>query len=286
MADAPVRAILLASCRDQRGIVAAVSDFVHRNGGNILDFDQHSDVDDGTFLMRLSWDLAGFAIPREGILEAVRPIAARFGMHWEVRFSDHVPRMAIFVSKLDHCLFDLLWRLRIGELHAQVPFVIGNHAELRAVVEGFGIPYFVHSFTTETKGAEEQAILRRLREADVELIVLARYMQVLGPAVVEAYPRRAINIHHSFLPAFAGAAPYERAHERGVKVIGATAHYVTEELDAGPIVEQDVERVSHRHDVAALQRIGRDIERTVLARAVRWHLEDRVLADGNRTVVF
>jgi formyltetrahydrofolate deformylase len=286
MPDAPVRAILLASCRDQRGIVAAVSDFVHRNNGNILDFDQHSDVDDGTFLMRLSWDLAGFAIPREGIATAVRPVVERFGMQWEVRFSDHVPRMAILVSKLDHCLFDLLWRLRIGELRAEVPFVLGNHAALRTVAESFGIPYHLHSFTPETKDAEEQAILRRLRQADVELVVLARYMQVLGPALVDAYPRRMINIHHSFLPAFAGARPYHRAYERGVKVIGATAHYVTEALDDGPIIDQDVVRVSHRDSVADLVLKGRDLEKVVLARAVNLHLSHGVLVYGNKTVVF
>lgn len=286
MPDVSVRAILLASCHDQRGIVAAVSDFVYRNGGNILDFDQHTDVDDGTFLQRLSWDLGGFAIPRAGIAEAFRPIADRFGMAFEVRFSDHVPRLTIFVSKLDHCLFDLLWRHRIGELRADVPFVIGNHPDLRSVAEGFGIPFFVHSFTPETKAAEESAMLRRLREANVELIVLARYMQVLGPAIVLAYPRRMINIHHSFLPAFSGARPYQRAYERGVKVIGATAHYVTQDLDEGPIIEQDVARVSHRDAVADLILKGRDLEKVVLARAVNLHLSHGVLVYGNKTVVF
>ena len=284
--DASVRAILLASCHDQRGIVAAVSDFVYRNGGNILDFDQHTDVDDGTFLQRLSWDLAGFGIAREGIAEAFRPIAERFGMEWAVRFTDHVPRLAIFVSKLDHCLFDLLWRHRIGELRAEVPFVIGNHPDLRPVAEGFGIPYFVHSFTPTTKAVEEQAMLRRLREANVELIVLARYMQVLGDAFVHEYPRRMINIHHSFLPAFPGARPYQRAYERGVKVIGATGHYVTTELDEGPIIDQDVVRVSHRDSVADLVLKGRDLEKVVLARAVNLHLSHGVLVYGNKTVVF
>jgi formyltetrahydrofolate deformylase len=286
MPDASVRAILLASCKDQRGIVASVSDFVHRNGGNILDFDQHTDLDDGTFLQRLSWDLADFALPREGIVEAFRPIAQRFGMEFEVRFSDHVPRLAIFVSKLDHCLFDLLWRHRIGELRADVSFVISNHPDLRPVAESFGVPYFVHPITIETRASEEQAMLQRLREADVELIVLARYMQVLGPGFVEAYPSRMINIHHSFLPAFPGARPYQRAYERGVKVIGATAHYVTQDLDEGPIIEQDVARVSHRDSIADMVLKGRDLEKVVLARAVNLHLAHGVLVYGKKTVVF
>jgi formyltetrahydrofolate deformylase len=286
MPDPSVRAILLASCKDQRGIVASVSDFVNRNGGNILDFDQHTDLDDGTFLQRLSWDLAGFAVPREGIAEAFRPIAQRFGMEFEVRFSDHVPRLAILVSKLDHCLFDLLWRRRIGELRADVSFVISNHPDLQSVAESFGVPYFVHPITIETRASEEQAMLRRLREADVELIVLARYMQVLGPAFVESYPSRMINIHHSFLPAFPGARPYQRAYERGVKVIGATAHYVTQDLDEGPIIEQDVARVSHRDSIADLILKGRDLEKVVLARAVNLHLAHGVLVYGKKTVVF
>jgi formyltetrahydrofolate deformylase len=207
-------------------------------------------------------------------------------MEFEVRFSDHVPRLAILVSKLDHCLFDLLWRRRIGELRADVSFVISNHPDLQSVAESFGVPYFVHPITIETRASEEQAMLRRLREADVELIVLARYMQVLGPAFVESYPSRMINIHHSFLPAFPGARPYQRAYERGVKVIGATAHYVTQDLDEGPIIEQDVARVSHRDSIADLILRGRDLEKVVLARAVNLHLAHGVLVYGKKTVVF
>jgi formyltetrahydrofolate deformylase len=282
----PVRAMLLISCPDQKGLVAAISDFIFGHGGNILDFDQHTDIDDGTFLSRVSWDVAGFAVPRERIAEEFRPIAARFAMDFEVRFSDHVPRLAIFVSKLDHCLFDLLWRCRIGELTAAVPFVISNHADLAPVAGSFGIPFFVHPVTAETRRTEEEAMLRRLREARVELIVLARYMQVLGESIVQTYPRRMINIHHSFLPAFPGGRPYQRAYERGVKVIGATAHYVTADLDEGPIIEQDVVRVSHRDSVADLIRKGRDLEKVVLARAVNLHLAHGVLVYGNKTVVF
>jgi formyltetrahydrofolate deformylase len=282
----PVRATLLISCPDQKGLVAAISDFIFGHGGNILDFDQHTDIEDGTFLTRVSWDVADFAVPRERIAEEFRPIAVRFSMDYEVRFSDHVPRLAIFVSKLDHCLFDLLWRCRIGELTAEVPFVISNHADLGPVAESFGIPFFVHPVTAQTRGAAEEAMLRRLREARVELIVLARYMQVLGESLVAAYPRRMINIHHSFLPAFPGGRPYQRAYQRGVKVIGATAHYVTADLDEGPIIEQDVVRVSHRDSVADLIRKGRDLEKVVLARAVNFHLAHGVLVYGNKTVVF
>jgi len=286
MPDAAVRATLLVSCPDQKGLVAAISDFISTRGGNILDFDQHTDVEDGTFLSRASWDIAGFGVPRERIADEFRPVAARFAMDFEIRFSDHVPRMAIFVSKLDHCLFDLLWRRRIGELAAEVPFVISNHPELASVAEGFGVPYFVHTIEPRTRQAEQEAMLLRLREARVELIVLARYMQVLGDELVRAYPRRIINIHHSFLPAFPGARPYQRAYERGVKVIGATAHYVTADLDEGPIIEQDVVRVSHRDSIGDLIRKGRDLEKVVLARAVNLHLAHGVLVYGNKTVVF
>ena len=283
---ASVRAILLISCPDRPGIVAALSDFIHRNGGNILDFDQHTDLEDGAFLCRVSWDLEGFSIRREEIAGAFRPIAERFAMDSDMRFSDHVPRMALFVSKLDHCLFDLLWRQRIGELQATIPFVISNHADLEPVVRSFGIPFFVHPIAPETRAAEQKAMLQRVEDAGIDLIVLARYMQVLGEAFVEAFPRRMINIHHSFLPAFPGSRPYQRAYERGVKVIGATGHYVTSDLDEGPIIEQDVVRVSHRDSVADLVRKGRDLEKVVLARSVNLHLAHGVLVYGNKTVVF
>ena len=281
-----VRAILLVSCPDRSGIVAAVSDFIFRHDGNILDFDQHTDLDEGTFLCRVSWALGGFTVAREGIAAAFQPIAERFSMDWDLRFSDQVPRMALFVSKLDHCLFDLLWRHRIGELVATIPFVLSNHPDLEPVARSFGIPYFCHPITPETRAVEEQAMFRRVQEARVELIVLARYMQVLGDAFVAAFPRRMINIHHSFLPAFPGGRPYQRAYERGVKVIGATGHYVTSDLDEGPIIEQDVVRVSHRDSVADLVRKGRDLEKVVLARSVNLHLAHGVLVYGNKTVVF
>jgi formyltetrahydrofolate deformylase len=281
-----VLATLLVSCPDQPGIVAAQSDFVFRHGGNILDFDQHTDVEGGTYLSRLSWDLRGFTVSREAIGEAFRGVAERFGMAWQLRFSDQAARIAIFVSKLDHCLHDLLWRWRVGELRAEVACVVSNHPDLQSVASSFGVPYHVHPITPSSRGEEEERVLRRLREANVDLVVLARYMQVLGPAFVAAYPNRMINIHHSFLPAFPGAKPYHRAYERGVKVIGATAHYVTSDLDEGPIIEQDVVRVSHRDSVADLVRKGRDLEKVVLARAVNLHLAHGVLVYGNKTVVF
>ena len=278
--------MLLISCPDQRGLVASVADFVFRNGGNIRTSDQHTDGDEGVFLQRVEWDLEGFAIPRGEIRSAFLEVAERFSMAFELRFSDEVPRLALLVSKLDHCLQDLLWRWRSGELRAEIPLVISNHPDLRGLVGSFGVNYFVHPITPDQKAAQESAIRERLRAEKVDLVVLARYMQVLGPAFLSEWRGRVINIHHSFLPAFAGARPYHQAYERGVKVIGATAHYVTEELDQGPIIEQDVARVSHRDSVDDLVKRGRDLEKTVLARAVDLHLNHRVLVYGNKTVVF
>jgi formyltetrahydrofolate deformylase len=286
MAEAGVVAVLLLSCPDQKGLVATVSDFIYRNDGNILDFDHHTDLEDDLFLLRATWDVAGFKVPRERIGEAFQPIAERFRMTWELRFSDHVPRMAIFASKLDHCLQDLLWRWRSGELKAAIPVIFSNHPDLRPLADSFGVAYAVHEIAPETKAAAEASIHERLVRDHVDLLVLARYMQVLSDGFVAAWPHRIINIHHSFLPAFAGAKPYHQAFERGVKVIGATAHYVTSQLDEGPIIEQDVARITHRDTVQDLIRKGRDLEKLVLARAVDLHLRHRVLVYGNKTVVF
>ncbi len=281
-----MRAVLLVWCPDQKGLVASVSDFIYRNDGNIVHADQHTDFQQGVFLQRVEFEVDDFRIPRDAIADAFRPIALRFGMTWELHFSDAVPRMALFVSKLDHCLHDLLWRQKAGELRAEVAYVVSNHEDLRTVAESFGVPYYVHPITAATKATEEIEIEARLRREHVDLVVLARYMQVLSTEFVARWPHRIINIHHSFLPAFAGAKPYHQAHERGVKVIGATGHYVTEELDQGPIIEQDVVRVSHRDAVEDLVRKGRDLEKVVLARAVSLHLRHRVLVYGNKTVVF
>jgi len=286
MDDKDVTAVLLLSCPDRRGLVAGVSDFIFRNSGNIINADQHTDPEEAIFLLRIEWELEGFGIPRQEIADAFRPIADRFEMTWDLRFSDYVPRIAIFVSKMEHCLYDLLWRQRTGEFQAEIPLVLSNHPDLQPVAESFGVDYRCYPMTSETKAAQEERILEKLEEQRIDLVVLARYMQILSPELVNRYPNRIINIHHSFLPAFAGARPYHHAHERGVKIIGATAHYVTQVLDQGPIIEQDVVRVSHRDSVADLIRKGRDLEKVVLARAVNLHLRNGILVYGNKTVVF
>jgi formyltetrahydrofolate deformylase len=286
MDDKTVTAVLLLSCPDQKGLVASVSDFLYRNDGNIIHADQHTDAEEGLFLQRVEWELAGFRVPREEIAEEFRPIAERFGMTWSLHFSDHVPRIAVFVSQQAHCMYDLLARQRMGEFRAQVPLVISNHPDLRSVATGFGAHYHHFPITPDTKADQEQAIIETLEVQRIDLIVLARYMQILSGEFVARYPNRIINIHHSFLPAFAGARPYHQAYERGVKVIGATAHYVTAELDQGPIIDQDVVRASHRDSVADLVRKGKDLEKVVLARAVDLHLRNRIVVYGNKTVVF
>jgi len=279
-------AVLLLSCQDRKGLVAATSDFIYHNNGNIVHADQHVDAEQGVFLQRVEWELEGFRIPRAELASAFRPIAEKLGMHWELRFSDNVPRIAIFVSKLEHCLYDLLLRHRAGEFQAEIPLVISNHPDHQPIVENFGPEYHYLPITRQTRTAQEAKQLALLEEQRIDLIVLARYMQILGDDVVNSYRNRMINIHHSFLPAFPGARPYHQAYERGVKIIGATSHYVTAELDQGPIIEQDVVRVSHRDSVEDIIRKGKDLEKVVLARAVSLHLRNRVLVYGNKTVVF
>jgi formyltetrahydrofolate deformylase len=279
-------AVLLISCADQKGLVAAVSDFLFRNGGNIVHADQHTDREERVFLQRVEWEIDGFAIARDGIAEAFRPLAERFGMAWDLRFSDETPRAAILVSKMHHCLYDLLARWRLGELQCAIPLIISNHDDARSIADEFGITFHHLPVTVATKDQQEAQIVELLERERIDLTVMARYMQVLSDGFVSRYPNRIINIHHSFLPAFAGARPYHQAYERGVKLIGATAHYATPELDQGPIIDQDVARVSHRDSVDDLIRKGRDLEKTVLARAVGLHLRNRVLVYGNKTVVF
>ena len=286
MTDEPITATLLISCRDQKGLVAAVSDFLYRNNGNIIHADQHTDQEEGVFLQRVEWELDGFEIAREEIASTFKPIALRFGMKWTLHFNDYSPRVAIFVSRLPHCLYDLLGRWRMGELRGQVPLVISNHEDHREIAENYGLTFHCLPVSEETKAQQENLAGKLLEEWDIDTVVLARYMQILSENFVTRYPNRIINIHHSFLPAFAGARPYHQAHERGVKVIGATAHYVTPALDQGPIIDQDVARVSHRDSVNDLIRKGRDLEKTVLARAVDLHLRNRVVVYGNKTVVF
>lgn len=278
-------AILLISCPDQRGIVARLSGFVYERGGNIVDSDHHSDHQAGRFLGRIEWEDQGSPAERNRLLEEIAAVAGPMGGHWELHFSDVVPRIALWCSHQEHCLLDLLWRHQAGELGAEIAFVLSNHEALRSHVEPLGLPFHVLPITRENKARQEARQLDLLREAGVDLVILAKYMQVLSGDFLRAAPA-VINIHHSFLPAFAGAQPYHQALARGVKLIGASAHFVTEDLDAGPIIEQDVIRVSHRDTVEDLIRKGKDMERLVLARAVRLHLHHRVLTYGNKTVVF
>jgi len=279
-------AVLFISCPDQRGLVAQIAEFVFRYNGNIIHSDHHTDVEAGLFLMRVEWELEGMRISREEIGEAFAPLAEALNMQWELHFTDRQQRIAILVSRYSHCLYDLLLRASAGELRGKVPLIISNHEDLRPVAEHFGIPYYVFPVTRENKAEQECRELELLAQHQIDLVVLARYMQVLGPNFVSHYPNRIINIHHSFLPAFVGSRPYHQAHARGVKLIGATSHYVTELLDDGPIIEQDVVRISHRDSVDDLIRKGRDLEKIVLARAVRSHLENRVLPYGRKTVIF
>lgn len=282
----PGTGVLLLSCPDQRGVVAAVADFIATNNGNIVHAEQHTDDVEKVFFQRVEFELDGFGIERDLILDAFASVAERFGMTVDLRFTDVKPRVAIMASKQPHCLFDLLTRWRAGEMPADVVGVIDNHPDHADLVEHMGVPYVHLPVTPETKSVQERQVLDTLRSLDVDLVILARYMQILSPLLVDAYRSRIINIHHSFLPAFIGANPYRQAHDRGVKLIGATAHYVTEELDEGPILDQEVARVTHRDSVADLTRKGRDLETIVLARAVRAHLEHRVLVYGRKTVVF
>ncbi|MBF1990324.1 formyltetrahydrofolate deformylase [Fischerella thermalis] len=278
-------ATLLISCPDQQGLVAKFANFIYANGGNIIHADQHTDFAAELFLTRLEWQLTGFNLPREFIAPAFNAIAQPLNAKWELHFSDTVPRIAIWVSKQDHCLFDLIWRHRAKEFTAEIPLIISNHLPLQEVAEQFGIDYHYIPINKDNKLEQEAKQLKLLHEYKIDLVVLAKYMQILSADFIAKFPQ-IINIHHSFLPAFVGANPYQKAFERGVKIIGATAHYVTSDLDAGPIIEQDVVRVSHRDEVEDLIRKGKDLERIVLARAVRSHLQNRVLVYGNRTVVF
>lgn len=280
-------AILLVSCPDQRGIEASIADFIFRANGNILHADDHQDREQNLFLMRVEWDLDGFAVDMREFAAAFQPIADRFHMQWRVALSANRPRVAILVSKYMHCLVDLLYRHETGELACDIPLLIANHSDAQRWADFYKIPLHIIPVTKETKPEAERQQVRLLREHGVDLVILARYMQILSRDFIAAYPsHRIINIHHSFLPAFMGGHPHQRAFERGVKLIGATSHYVTEMLDDGPIIEQDVVRISHRDTLDDLIQKGRDLERAVLSRAVRWHIENRILLYGNKTVIF
>ncbi|HUP58480.1 MAG TPA: formyltetrahydrofolate deformylase [Bdellovibrionota bacterium] len=283
----PRTAVLLITCPDTKGIVATLADFLYRNGANILHSDQHEDSENTVFLMRIEWDLDGFGLQtREQFTKAFQPIAERFKMEWRFESSDRKPRVALLASKYDHCLSDILYRHQSGELRCEIPLIIANHPDTDRWAKFYGVPFHHIPVTPATKAGAEERIETLLRKDSIDLVVLARYMQVLSPEFVSRYRHRIINIHHSFLPAFLGAKPYHRAFERGVKLIGATSHYVTDDLDEGPIIEQDVIRISHRDSVEDLIQKGRDLEKIILSRAIRWHLDNRVLVYANKTVVF
>ncbi len=283
--DTPTTATLLVSCPDQKGLVAKIANFIYSNGGNIIHADQHTDTAAEMFLTRIEWELEGFNLDRDVIAPAFNAIAKPIEANWQLHFSDTIPKIAIWVTKQDHCLLDLLWRWNAQELKVDIPLIISNHMDLKPIADQFGIDFHHLPITKETKAEQEAKQLELLQEYEINLVVLAKYMQILSSEFVAKFSN-VINIHHSFLPAFPGASPYQRAYKRGVKIIGATAHYVTEDLDEGPIIEQDIIRVSHRDTVSDMIRKGKDMERLVLARAVRLHLQNRVLVYNNRTVVF
>jgi formyltetrahydrofolate deformylase len=277
---------LLVSCPDKKGLVAALAQLLYGHGCNILDSDQHTDPSLGMFFQRIRFDMRTLHTDRFALERAIGDVAERFSMDWKLAYESRRKRVAIFVSKYDHCLYDLLLRHRAGELYCDMAMVVSNHPDLEFVARQFDVPFYLTPIAKETKAEQEKKQWELLDREEIDLIVMARYMQILSPEFTKRYPCRIINIHHSFLPAFIGSKPYHRAYERGVKLIGATAHYATSDLDEGPIIEQDVIRTSHRDSVDDLVRKGRDLEKVALARAVRNHLEDRILVYGNKTVVF
>lgn len=282
-------AILLLHCPDQQGIISEVTKFITDNKGNILYLDQYVDRQDGVFFMRIEWDLTDFLVPREKIHDYITTLyAQRYDMTFNLYFNDVRPRMAIFVSKMSHCLYDLLARYKAGEWEVDIPCIISNHEDLRYIAEQFDIPYYVWSINKDhsNKDEVEAAEMALLREKKVTFIVLARYMQIITENMINAYPHHIINIHHSFLPAFIGAKPYHQAYKRGVKIIGATSHYVTTDLDAGPIIEQDVVRITHKDTPESLVLKGRDLEKIVLSRAVTKHIQRKILTYSNKTIIF
>ena len=280
-------AIILMHCPDQRGIVANVTEFLNFNHGNILYLDQHVDHVEKVFFMRVEWELDGFLIPADKIADYFQTqIAAKYGMKFNLYFSNYTPRMAIFVSKMSHCLFDILSRYKAGEWDVEIPLIISNHSDLEDVATNFKIPFHVFQINKENKQEQEKKELELLKKHKVNFIVLARYMQIVSRGLIKHYQNKIINIHHSFLPAFPGAKPYHSAHQRGVKIIGATSHYVTEELDAGPIIEQDVVRITHMDSIQDLVRKGQDLEKIVLSRAIYAHLLRKSLVYNNKTIIF
>ncbi len=279
-------AILLMHCPDREGIIAIASNFINTHGGNVINLDQHVDREEGVFFMRIEWDLTNFDIARENMRELFARTFSKRGVSFELYFSDEKPRMAIFVSKMSHCLYDLLARYTAGEWHVEIPLIVSNHPDMESAARRFDIPYFHIPITKETKDEQEAYTIDLLRKNNVDFVVLARYMQIITENFISHYPNNIINIHHSFLPAFVGAKPYHAAHARGVKLIGATSHYVTSDLDAGPIIEQNITRISHRDTVESLVRKGRDLEKIVLSQAVEQHIQHKILTYKNKTILF
>lgn len=279
-------AILLISCQDKKGIIAEISHFISTYNGNILDSSQHTDKESNTYFMRIEWDLEGFSIEKDRISSAFGPVADRFEMKWSIRFSSKKKNAAIFVSQYDHCLNDLLFRHHSGELDCNIALIISNHENAKAIADYFSIPFHYFGINKDSKKAAEEKQAELVKKNEIDLIILARYMQILSGDFVDSFREKIINIHHSFLPAFVGARPYHQAHARGVKIIGATSHFVTAELDQGPIIEQDVSRITHRDSVSELVQKGKNLEMMVLSRAVKLFLEDRILVFNNKTVVF
>jgi formyltetrahydrofolate deformylase len=280
-------AILLMYCRDRKGLVVAVTQFLDSNNGNIISLDEYVDREANIFFMRIEWELNGFLIPAEKIADFFgTQIAAKFQMTWSLFFSNEKPRMAIFVSKMSHCLYDILSRVHSCEWNVKIPLIVSNHDDLEPIARQFDIPFHVIPITKENKAEQEKKELEMLKSNKIDFVVLARYMQVISDNFIDNYPNKIINIHHSFLPAFPGAKPYHSAYERGVKIIGATSHYVTADLDAGPIIDQGVTRISHSDSIEKLIMKGRDIEKLVLSRAIMLHLQRRTLVFNNRTVIF
>jgi len=280
-------AILLMHCPDQTGLVAAVTDFLHKNNGNIIDLDQHVDTNEHYFFMRVEWNLEGFAIPKEKIADFFGTLVGKkYDMKWQLHFTEQPQRMAIFVSKMSHCFYDILQRCMSREWNVEIAMIISNHPNLKPIADRFDLPFHVIPITKETKKEQEEKELTLLKEANVDFVVLARYMQIISDNFIRHYENRIINIHHSFLPAFVGAKPYHQAYKRGVKIIGATSHYVTAELDAGPIIAQGVEAISHKDSVRDLVRKGKDLEKMVLSKALWLQLQHKILPYQNRTVIF
>lgn len=284
--DSMKKAVLLLTCPDRVGLVSRLSHFIFERGGNITDLDEHVDPDEHVFSIRIAWDMNNFTILPSDLFEAFQPLAKEFKATWQIRFPEKKIKTAIFVSKYEHCLNEILWRYSRGEYPIELCVIISNHADLQNLAEQYGVPFHVFPVNKSNKPEQEARELQLLAEQGVETIVLARYMQILSPAFVQAWPQQIINIHHSFLPAFVGGNPYRQAYQRGVKIIGATSHYVTEDLDEGPIIEQDIIRISHKDTLQDLIRKGRDLERLVLARALHYHFDHRVLVKGRKTIIF